>query len=73
MKKVLMNLISDIQVSGGLIEYGNGTCAPLADPTWIDLGETILNAKKALELDGERVELNVIDVSDKCQTCDDYI
>lgn len=72
MKNVLLKLIDDIQVSGGVLLYGNGTCAPLGDPTWTDLGETIMEAKGALEAAGEKVKLDVHDVSDKFETCEDY-
>ncbi len=72
MKNVLLKLIDDIQVSGGVLLYGNGTYAPVGDPTWTDLGETILEAKEALESAGEEVELDIQDVSERFQTCEDY-
>jgi hypothetical protein len=72
MKIVLKKLIDDTQASGGILLYGNGTCAPLGDPMWVDLGDTVLKAKEALEAAGESVSLDIHDFSDKFQTCEDY-
>lgn len=72
MKRVMQKLISDVQVSGGLLKFGNGTHAPASDPSWIDLGETVLEVKDELEALGEPVELTIIDISDEYMSCDEY-
>lgn len=72
MKKALLSLISNVQATGGLLQYGNGTCAPAGDPTWTDLGDTVLDAKAALEDAGETVDLTIQDLSDEYESCDEY-
>jgi hypothetical protein len=37
-------LIDTINATGGLLEFSDGTYAPLGDPEWIDLGEAYLVA-----------------------------
>jgi hypothetical protein len=48
--KALMDFTSTIEVTGGLTEdpEGSGNFVPVADDTWVDLGESYLLACTAL-------------------------
>ena len=59
MKEALTSLISDVQATGGIIEFSDGLSAPAAAPTWTDLGTTILKAHCALEKEGIELRLNI--------------
>jgi len=37
-------LVSTIEATGGLIEFGNGSIAPMVDWDWIDLADVYLKA-----------------------------
>ena len=67
MIKVLINLVKDIQATGGLIEFSDGLHAPMADPAWIDLGETVLKAHEALVEAGvdQTLDIDIVDYSSK--------
>jgi hypothetical protein len=43
-KDAAQMLIDTINATGGLLNFSNGTYAPLGDPDWIDLGEAYLAA-----------------------------
>ena len=59
----LMNtLIDDVHSSGGLIKYSNEVFAPAAEPTWTDLGLSILNIQTHLESMGVESRLLITDV-----------
>lgn len=62
MKDILIELITDIQNTGGLIEFSDGLTAPAADPTWTDLGATVLKAHEELEKAGVVLRLNIEEV-----------
>ena len=62
MKDVLIELIDNVQATGGLIEFSDGLTAPQADPTWTDLGATILKAHDALEKEGVNMRLQIEEV-----------
>ena len=56
---ILMELVNDIQATGGIIEKPNGEFAPFIDKDWIDLGSTIVNAYKWLRQSGFPAKLNI--------------
>ena len=58
----LISLITDVQNTGGLIEFSDGLFAPAADPTWTDIGQTIFQAHSALESNGITLRMNIEDV-----------
>jgi hypothetical protein len=62
MRKVLESLIDDIQSTGGLITFNDGLSAPATDPTWTDLGATVLEAHAALEKEGVSIRLYINEV-----------
>lgn len=41
-------VITTIEITGGVLRYPDGTHAPAADHDWIDLGEAYLEACKAI-------------------------
>jgi hypothetical protein len=47
-RKALLALVSTIEATGGVLDFGNGTTAPVADDDWIDLGDAYLAACAAL-------------------------
>ena len=59
MIEALTSLISDVQATGGIIEFNDGLSAPAAEPAWEDLGATILKAHDALEKEGVELRLNI--------------
>ena len=63
MKQVLIALVGDIQATGGLIQFSDGLVAPKAEPSWTDLGSTVLMARDELQDSGHSVKLD-IDVVD---------
>lgn len=73
MKDVLISLISDIQATGGLIAYSDGSYAPVADHTWTDLGETVIAAKRTLEAEGIEVELSIDNVEQDSSEAELYL
>lgn len=62
MKDVLIELIDNVQATGGLIKFSDGLTAPQADPTWTDLGATILKVADALEKEGVNMRLEIEEV-----------
>lgn len=40
----LEQFVEDIESTGGVLESSDGLYAPVADPGWVDLGHTYLNA-----------------------------
>ena len=59
---VLKQLITDIDATGGLIKFSDGNHSPKADPSWLDLGMTVVAAEKALIALGYEVSLSVEEV-----------
>ena len=56
---ILLELVSDIQATGGLIEQANGEFAPVADKDWIDLGSTVKKAYDWLLAYRFQADLNI--------------
>jgi hypothetical protein len=52
LRAALIALIKDVNTAGGLIRFTDGLTAPAAEPSWTDLGATILQAHEALKADG---------------------
>ena len=73
MQEILTGLITDIQNTGGLIEFSDGQHAPKADPTWTDLGSRVLKAHAALEKAGIELRLNIEEVDYTSDEAEDYI
>lgn len=62
MQEALISLIQDVQATGGIITFTDGISAPAVDPTWTDLGKTVLMAYDALEKEGIEIRLYVDEV-----------
>jgi len=45
----LMRLCNTIDATGGIVEFKDGTCAPVGDTEWIDLGDAYMAACDALD------------------------
>ena len=52
-------LVNDIEQSGGLIEFSSGPRAPVADPTWTDLGDRIFQVHQFLCKQGQPEMLTI--------------
>ena len=57
--KVLKSFVEDIQATGGLIAYPDGTYGCAADPDWIDLADDAIAAQAVLEANGIQVILTI--------------
>lgn len=55
----LIDLIGEIQATGGLVKVSEGVFAPACDETWTSLGITIHNAYQHLLSTGVKVELDI--------------
>jgi hypothetical protein len=51
--EALREFVSDINVTGGVVENPDGTYSPAADEDWVDLGQTYMRACEALGLTPE--------------------
>ena len=65
MIKLLIEIVDDIQCTGGLIKFSDGLYAPVVNPAWIDLGETVHKAHMALVDAGieHDLDIDVVDYS----------
>lgn len=72
MQDVLIDLIQNIQATGGIITFSDGLSAPAADPTWIDLGDTVLKAHEALTKENIHIKLYIEDVDYSSKEAEDY-
>jgi hypothetical protein len=57
-----ISLIKDVNTAGGLVRFTDGLTAPAAEPSWTELGATILLAHEALKADGVVIGLHSYDV-----------
>jgi hypothetical protein len=55
--KAARAVLATIESTGGLVDFEDGTIALAVDPDWLDLADAALALQKALEANGERVEL----------------
>jgi hypothetical protein len=71
-KESLISLVSDVQATGGIIEFSDGLSAPSADPTWTDLGNSILKAHTELEKAGVEIRLTITDADCLSSEAEEY-
>jgi hypothetical protein len=62
LRAALISLIKDVNTAGGLVRFTDGLTAPAAEPSWTELGATILLAHEALKADGVVIGLHSYDV-----------
>ncbi len=60
MMKPLLSIVEDAQRTGGLLRFSDGLYAPAADPTWVDLGQTIFDTFTMLQNHDIDVTLDIL-------------